>query len=52
MAEYLLENYHVAIVPGAAFGDDRFLRLSFALSHEKLREGIERIQKGLLDVCR
>jgi aspartate aminotransferase len=52
MAEYLLENYHVAIVPGAAFGDDRFLRLSFAGSHDKLREGIKRIQKGLLDVRR
>lgn len=52
MAEYLLEKQHVAIVPGAAFGDDRFLRLSFALSHERLRKGIERIQEGLLDVRR
>jgi aspartate aminotransferase len=52
MAEYLLDNYHVAIVPGAAFGDDRFLRLSFTLSFDKLEEGIKRIQKGLLDVRR
>lgn len=52
MAEYLLHKYHVAIVPGAAFGDDRSLRLSFATSDDELREGIERIQKGLLDVRR
>ncbi len=52
MAEFLLDNYHVAIVPGAAFGDDRYLRLSFATSDDKLKEGIKRIQKGLLDVRR
>jgi aspartate aminotransferase len=49
-AEYLLENHHVAIVPGAAFGDDRCLRLSFALSLDKLKEGISRVRKGLMDV--
>ncbi|TET17861.1 MAG: pyridoxal phosphate-dependent aminotransferase [Candidatus Cloacimonadota bacterium] len=52
MAEFLLENYHVAVVPGAAFGDDKFLRLSYTLSLKKLKEGISRIRKGLLDVCR
>lgn len=33
----------VALVPGIAFGDDRFVRLSFAASRESLRRGIERM---------
>ncbi|MBA7659432.1 hypothetical protein ES703_67412 [subsurface metagenome] len=52
MAEYLLDKCNVATVPGAAFGDDRHLRLSYALSLEKIEEGIRRIRNGLLDVRR
>jgi len=33
----------VAVVPGIAFGMDNFIRISFALSKEKIREGISRI---------
>lgn len=50
MAEYLLENWNVAVVPGAAFGDDRYLRLSYTLPIKNLEEGIRRIKNGLLDV--
>lgn len=39
----LLEETGVALVPGAAFGDDRFIRLSFAASEEVLVEGIHRL---------
>jgi len=52
MSEYLLDKCNVATVPGAAFGDDRHLRLSYALSLEKIEEGIRRIRNGLLDVRR
>ncbi len=52
MAEYLLEKYNVAVVPGVAFGDDRYLRLSYTLSLEQIREGITRIRDGLLNVLR
>jgi aspartate aminotransferase len=41
--EDLLEEQALALVPGSAFGDDRHVRLSYALSLERLREAIERL---------
>jgi aspartate aminotransferase len=49
-AEHLLHSAGVAVVPGAAFGDDRCIRLSFATSMEQLHAGLDRIEqfaKGL-----
>jgi len=42
-AEYILNEGHVAIVAGSAFGADDCFRLSYAASEEKLREAIRRI---------
>ncbi len=39
----LLQEAHVAAVPGDAFGDDRCIRLSFATKTERIREGVRRI---------
>lgn len=39
----LLQEAHVAAVPGDAFGDDRCVRLSFATKTERIREGVRRI---------
>lgn len=39
----LLEREGVALVPGAAFGDDRWVRLSFATSDEILEDAFGRI---------
>ena len=47
LSEYLLEEGKVATVPGSAFGMEGYLRLSFALSEEKLTEGINRIKETL-----
>ncbi|MGP6139156.1 MULTISPECIES: pyridoxal phosphate-dependent aminotransferase [unclassified Jeotgalibaca] len=43
----LLENTHVAITPGSAFGSmgEGYLRISFAQSNEDLEEAISRIAK-------
>jgi aspartate aminotransferase len=41
--ELLLEQAGVAVVPGLAFGDDRFIRISFACSRETLERGLERM---------
>lgn len=38
-----LEEKGVALVPGAAFGDDRYVRLSFATSDEELVAALERL---------
>ncbi|MBS1090982.1 pyridoxal phosphate-dependent aminotransferase [Gluconobacter sp. Dm-74] len=42
-AEALLEEAHVATVPGSAFGYSPYLRLSFAASDEQLAEACRRI---------
>jgi aspartate aminotransferase len=39
----LIADEGVALVPGAAFGDDRWIRLSFAASEEAIREALGRI---------
>lgn len=39
----LIADQGVALVPGEAFGDDRWIRLSFAASEENIREALERI---------
>lgn len=44
---YLLENAHVATVSGDAFGDDKYIRISYAASEEKLSEAIKRIAAAL-----
>ncbi len=43
LAEVLLEEVKVAIVPGEAFGAPGYGRLSFALSDDDLGEGVRRI---------
>lgn len=41
----LLEDAYVAVVPGLAFGDDRYIRLSFATGMEHIKRGLERMEK-------
>ena len=47
LAELILEEAEVAVVPGEAFGTPGYLRLSYALGDEDLVEGISRIQRLL-----
>lgn len=47
LAELLLEEAEVAVVPGEAFGTPGYLRLSYALGDEDLAEGVGRVQKLL-----
>ncbi|MCU0361422.1 MAG: pyridoxal phosphate-dependent aminotransferase [Bacteroidia bacterium] len=44
---FLLEHSHLALVPGAAFGEDRYLRISYAASEEVLRKAMTRLKEGL-----
>jgi aspartate aminotransferase len=44
---YLLDVAHVALVPGAAFGDDTYIRFSYATSEEKLIEALKRMKEAL-----
>lgn len=47
LALYLLEEAKVALVHGAAFGDDNYLRLSYATSLEDITRGVERIREAI-----
>jgi aspartate aminotransferase len=47
VAEFLIEEAKVALVPGIAFGADHNLRLSFATSMENIKEGMDRIESAL-----
>ena len=47
LAEYLLNDAGVALVPGSTFGAEGCLRLSFATSMENLREAMSRIKRAL-----
>lgn len=43
-AELLLEEEQVAVIPGAAFGLDDYIRLSYATSLDKIQRGLDRIE--------
>jgi aspartate aminotransferase len=45
---FLVDVAHVTMVPGAAFGDDHYLRFSYATSEDKLTEAMRRIKEALL----
>lgn len=50
LAEYLLTEAGVALVPGSAFGQPGYLRLSFATSLDKLQDALKRIGRLLGEV--
>ncbi len=45
LASVLLNKAHVAVVPGTAFGAPGYMRLSYATSMEKIKEGLDRIDQ-------
>jgi aspartate aminotransferase len=45
LAERLLADEHVAVVPGEAFGTDRHVRISYAASMRDLERGLERLHR-------
>ncbi len=44
-AELLLDEKRVAVVPALAFGDDNYIRLSYATSRQNIVEGMARIKE-------
>lgn len=45
LSEILLNDFRVAAVPGAPFGAEGYIRMSFATSREQLRKGLERFRE-------
>ena len=50
LSTWLLEHAKVATVPGSAFGDDKFIRLSYATSMESIEKAMDRIEKALSEL--
>ena len=46
LAAYLLDVANVAVVPGSDFGNDNYIRLSYATSLKLIEEGIKRIDRA------
>jgi len=46
-ANRLLEEKFVAVIPGAPFGCDDYIRISFATSMENIKKGFDRIEEWL-----
>jgi aspartate/methionine/tyrosine aminotransferase len=49
LADLILDEVEVAVVPGEAFGTPGYLRMSYALSDDDLVEGVSRIAKLAAD---
>ncbi|MEO0293621.1 MAG: pyridoxal phosphate-dependent aminotransferase [candidate division WOR-3 bacterium] len=51
LAELLLSEAKIAVVPGCVFGDDDYIRISYALSMEDIVEGINRFEEFISKLC-
>ncbi|EMJ89210.1 pyridoxal phosphate-dependent aminotransferase [Leptospira meyeri] len=50
LCDLLLDKYNVAAVPGIAFGDDKAIRLSYALGDKDIEKGVSRIKQMVEDL--
>ncbi|HUI56637.1 MAG TPA: pyridoxal phosphate-dependent aminotransferase [Bryobacteraceae bacterium] len=48
LAERLLAEAHLAVVPGEAFGTDRHVRISYAASMRELERGLDRLHRFIV----
>ncbi len=51
VAEYLLEKYDVAVVPGSAFLTPDWVRISYAAPDDHVAEGVERLVRACRERC-
>ena len=47
VSDFILEEAKVAVVAGMAFGNDNYIRFSYATSRENIEKGMDRIQEAL-----
>ena len=45
--DYMLNDQHLALVPGIGFGNDRHIRISYAVSLETLEKAMDRFEHGV-----
>ncbi len=51
LAQILLNDYDVAVIPCADFGFPKHVRLSYAISKESIKKGMDRIEKFINDLA-
>jgi aspartate aminotransferase len=47
VTDFLLEEARVAVVAGSGFGDDKYIRFSYATSMKNIEKGMDRMQEAL-----
>jgi len=47
VVNYILEKAHVAVVPGEAYNYPNHIRLTFAISIDNIKEGLNRVEKAI-----
>jgi len=47
LANYLLKEAHIAVVPGEPFGSDQHIRLSYATGMDTITNGLKRLRTAL-----
>lgn len=52
ICQYLLEVAHIAVVPGAAFGADEYIRICYTLPKAELHDAAERLKLALNNLKR
>jgi aspartate aminotransferase len=52
LALYFLDEARIALVHGDAFGDDNYLRISYATNIEDIRRGLDRIRQAVQNLAR
>lgn len=50
LAEILISDYNIAVVPCGDFGFDDHVRLSYAISQEQIQKGMERLELFLISL--
>lgn len=50
LARILIEDYKVAVISCDDFGFDDHIRLSYAISHDQIKKGLDRIETFLQDI--
>ncbi len=45
--DYMLEEQHIAVVPGVGFGADAYVRLSYAVSMGDIEKAMDRFEDGI-----
>jgi len=50
LATYLIDEAGIAVVPGEPFGDDNFIRLSYATSMDNVVNGVRRIGEAVKEL--